>query len=678
MILRQPHRRNPSLFLFFATTTATIAVASIAILTRTPILASAFRSLPPRTHRGIAGSSSSSNSASFSSSTQTDNAMSSSASASTLPSDGEVTVPHLSPSTLRSLVSYAVSYGAAHGLQVSVKHPSSSSSSSHVIAPISLLPQAYPSPLFHRAISLARPFNLLVDRIGRDGEFLKTTLRGAREVDPFTGKLSELYERIYSGGAEEERGKFAKTADRLGIHRSDYMLHRPPSSSSSSGGYELKQVELNTIASSFAGLAERVADLHGFLTERLRDEGTLDAFLEENESAVSGSSPREDDREDDGDRRKRGVPRSPATTRLPSAMALAHERYRRRYLSSSSDERPASVRPVVLFVVQPGETNTVDQRLLEFRLWEDHGIGVVRLSLAEVYRRVRLDETDGRLLLGDDGEDDNENENDEMENMETTSERNVIQREITVVYFRAGYAPTDYPSGYDTSPDDDATGIEWLARERLERSRAAKCPSLGYHLAGCKKVQQELARPGVLERFFPNDDREETPVVPLLRSAFAGLYALGADADEGDLDAVRDVLFREGERRYVLKPQREGGGYNFYGKELANKLRQHCTVVDEDGDGKQNIVLGNALSEFILMERLFPPQQRAILLRNGIVEGSGMTISELGCFGTIVASAEGEVVHNEYAGFLLRTKFSGVDEGGVASGFATLSSPYLC
>jgi glutathione synthase len=44
----------------------------------------------------------------------------------------------------------------------------------------------------------------------------------------------------------------------------------------------------------------------------------------------------------------------------------------------------------------------------------------------------------------------------------------------------------------------------------------------------------------------------------------------------------------------------------------------------------------------------------------------------------VVVDPDGLVVHNEYAGFLLRTKFSNVDEGGVASGFATLSSPYLC
>ena len=221
--------------------------------------------------------------------------------------------------------------------------------------------------------------------------------------------------------------------------------------------------------------------------------------------------------------------------------------------------------------------------------------------------------------------------------------------------------------------------MEWLARERLERGIATKCPCLGYHLAGTKKVQQELARPGVVEHFFPeNDGDDNAAAARLIRTAFAGLYSLGADANDEDMRAVREVLLHGGEGRYVLKPQREGGGYNFYGKQLADKLRSNCTIINGVDEDAPTFQLSPALSEFILMERLFPPQQRAILLRNGRVEGSGMTISELGCFGTIVVSGEGDVIHNEYAGFLLRTKFSGVDEGGVASGFATLSSPYLC
>jgi hypothetical protein len=34
----------------------------------------------------------------------------------------------------------------------------------------------------------------------------------------------------------------------------------------------------------------------------------------------------------------------------------------------------------------------------------------------------------------------------------------------------------------------------------MEESSAVKCPSISYHLTGAKKIQQELARPGVLER----------------------------------------------------------------------------------------------------------------------------------------------------------------------------------
>ena len=42
---------------------------------------------------------------------------------------------------------------------------------------------------------------------------------------------------------------------------------------------------------------------------------------------------------------------------------------------------------------------------------------------------------------------------------------------------------------------------EWSARLKLERSRAIKCPTVGYQLVGTKKIQQVLAEPGVLERY---------------------------------------------------------------------------------------------------------------------------------------------------------------------------------
>ncbi len=170
---------------------------------------------------------------------------------------------------LEKLTSHANSYAAAHGLQVEVKG-SASPSSSYQCAPISLLPNAFPSKAFQNAKSLAPHFNTLVERISKDGEFLTKTLSGGVvSNDPYTKKLLELYTDIY---INDTSGKpnFSEAADALGIHRSDYMLNLLGDDISS--GYGIKQVELNTIASSFAGLAVNVAGLHKMLTERYEND----------------------------------------------------------------------------------------------------------------------------------------------------------------------------------------------------------------------------------------------------------------------------------------------------------------------------------------------------------------------------------------------------------------------
>jgi len=548
---------------------------------------------------------------------------------------------------LTKLTSYANSYAAANGLQVESKNSNlESSSSSYQCAPISLLPNAFPCQSFQNAQSLAPYFNLLVDKVSRDAEFLNDTLGGEHGViskDEYTKKLLELYNDIYvssNDNLDDMKPNFAKEADRLGIQRSDYMLN----SGTEDGEFELKQVELNTIAASFAGLAVNVAKLHQSMTDRFSSE--LKDWLEMNQKAVMGENyvlPSSSS----SSTYTVGVPNNPALERLPFAMKVAHERYVERFVTKSKNE---NVPAVILFVVQEGETNTVDQRMLEFKLWEEYKIPVVRMSLTKANNQLQMDEENGTLYI--------------LPEESIDGKISTEKYQVSVAYFRAGYAPTDYPDGYD--------GIEWESRDMIERSRATKCPSLGYHLAGTKKVQQQLARPGVLERFFDGKDEESSNTVGKMREAFAGLYSLGDDAVQEDYSAVKDVL-SGAEGKYVLKPQREGGGYNYYGDSLLEKIRENV----EEGDG--SLKLGEDLAEFILMQRLFPPKQRAVLLRSSKVEGSGQSISEFGCFGTIVQTHDGKAtLHNEYSGFLLRTKFENVDEGGVASGFATLSSPYLC
>jgi glutathione synthase len=466
---------------------------------------------------------------------------------------------------VEQLAAHANSYASANGIQVESRQKEDPTKSYYECAPMSLLPNAYPKEAFQQAQSVATAFNELVDRVSRDTEFLQETLGGGvSDTDPYTAKVLKLYKQVY--GVENS---IAHSADRLGILRSDYMLHAQKVGEP----YQLKQVELNTIAASFAGLAVNVASLHRYLTSRFKTD--VDEFLKDNQNIVTSSLDSAP-----------GVPENPALSRIPTAMKVAYDRYCEKFSGGDSSNT------IVLFVVQEGETNTVDQRMLEFRLWADHDIPVVRLSLTRASQEITVGDN-GELKLG--------------------------EKEIAVVYYRAGYAPTDYPDGDD--------GIEWKARLTLENSRAAKCPSLGYHLAGCKKVQQQLARPGVLERFFSKPEEKE--MVEAMRAAFAGLYSLGEDVVPEDLAAVQDALDGK-EGNYVLKPQREGGGYNFYGEQLKQKLAKNTSRGSEEG----SLMLGEKLAEYTLMQRLFPPQQRAVLLRGGRVEGSGDSVSELGCYGT--------------------------------------------
>ena len=81
-------------------------------------------------------------------------------------------------------------------------------------------------------------------------------------------------------------------------------------------------------------------------------------------------------------------------------------------------------------------------------------------------------------------------------------------------------------------------------------------------------------------------------------------------------------------------------------------------------------------SSYILMELIKPPPMKNTVLREGELI-SGPMASELGIYGIFIATQDGEVLVNEPAGHLLRTKSADMNEGGVATGFAVLDSPLL-
>jgi len=509
-----------------------------------------------------------------------------------------------------ALVQEALAVAATNGLLMRTASSSTGSSSNttpskptYGHAPLSLLPNAFPAQEYVKARRLAPIWNVLVARVAHDRTWLLRTLESVLPHDDFTRRLVEIYQAIDGAGRDVQKVH-------LGINRSDYMLHSEGTASTSSSA-SIKQVEINTIASSFGCLSTEVTRLHRYLAQKVL--GCTHFFT------PSWLLPYNDT--------MRG---------LAHGLAMAHHEYMRQ--ESSCMPKPSTSshhrrRPCVLMIVQPGERNINDQKLLEVALWEGFGIPLHRATLLEIAGEGHFDlQRRQNLLL--------------KVPVLSEAEEEAGQEgeiEVTVAYFRAGYDPSDYPSEG-----------EWKGREIIEMSAAIKCPCISYHLAGTKKVQEALCRPGELERFL-----EKPADVAAIRDCFMGLYGLerglaGAEA------AVKAARARPED--YVLKPQREGGGHNLYGEELVEALDR---LTPEER------------AAYILMEKIRPPPFDSHFVRDGQVL-QGAAVFELGVYGVFLGDGEcRRVLLNESVGHLLRTKLATSQEGGVAAGFAVLSSPLL-
>ncbi|KIP02986.1 hypothetical protein PHLGIDRAFT_78321 [Phlebiopsis gigantea 11061_1 CR5-6] len=401
---------------------------------------------------------------------------------------------------------------------------------------------------------------------------------GVGRADAFTGELWKRWKRVRAQGVAQPL--------QLGLFRSDYMVHSPED-----GEASLRQVEFNTISSSFGTLSERVAALHRYLCKSTGFYGSSSYLRDEN------------------------FPANETTAGLAEGLATAHKAY----------QDPNSW---ILFVTQDNERNVFDQRWLEYELLEKHSIHVIRQTLGELAYSASVDPTTRTLRIS------------------TPNLPNTPIVEISTVYFRSGYTPTDYPTPthYDT-------------RFLLESSRAVQCPSIPLQLAGGKKVQEVLTKPRVLETFL--SDAEPTAVAAL-RASWMEMWALDADGDAG----VRRA--REEHATLVLKPQREGGGNNVYKDAIPPFL-----------DG----LPPHEREAWIAMRLIATPRG----LGNYLVRAGGGTegavkaevISELGIFGWALFGGPDRKVEEKEVGWLVRTKGKDSNEGGVAAGFSVLDSIVL-
>lgn len=452
------------------------------------------------------------------------------------------------------VVAKAKDYALMHGAGIRARDPFNPDALQFV--PFVLTPSPFPRTEFQRVVELQTTWNELMHAVAYDDEFLRSTLASTVKVDDFTARLFELY----------LSSKPKKDSISLALIRSDYLPH-------TLAGNALKQVEINTIASSFGGLTPILRRVHQYVLGE----------LEQHVKAVN-------------------LPVNNSLTGLADGLARAWEMY-----SAKS--------AVILFVVEEVTHNICDQRFLEYEI-RKAGIRVIRKTLGEIQMEGDLSK-DGELLV----------------------EGNLV----SVVYFRAGYDASHYPSAG-----------EWKARALIEKSAAIKCPNINYHLAGTKKVQQVLARPGTLRRFL----KDETKIAAI-SSVCTGLYSL--DKDDNCEEAI--ALALAAPDRFVLKPQREGGGHNIYGQDIPKTLK---ALSDDER------------SAYILMDRIVPPLSRGYILRPGekLPNKPADLISELGIFGVVISTKE-KMLYSAQVGHILRTKLAASNETGVNAGLGVLDSPYL-
>lgn len=147
-----------------------------------------------------------------------------------------------------------------------------------------------------------------------------------------------------------------------------------------------------------------------------------------------------------------------------------------------------------------------------------------------------------------------------------------------------------------------------------------------------------MTEPGVLDRFISDDEYrlEKDELV----TTFMKLYPL----DESFLGKEAMKLAYSQPERFVLKPQREGGGNNIYKHDIPSFLDR--LEKEDEGKLKQSNAHGNkklqkTLKEpksregYILMELIEPPEKckNAMVRANESKPRIGEVVSELGIYG---------------------------------------------
>ena len=489
-----------------------------------------------------------------------------------------------------------------------------------------LFPTPFPRELFKEATTtLQGLYQKLYRCVASDEAWLRGVLEDVVEHDEMVGGLLEVLDlvRKEGEGEKEENGERGEKPDeeqkvRMAIWRSDYMVEvndllegkKEDEDRGETGCIArdkskrlgLKQIEFNTIACAGGMHGNIVSDMHRFLSR-----------TGEYELRVNGQQGQQIKEE--------AMPRNNTTSMIARGLREAHHLY--------GNSRHQGVQGTcILFVVQDRNLNIADERSIEYELWNcEPPLPNFRIIFGEdVLKHTSLSE-DRQLLYH-------------------PPIRPNQTWEVSVVYSRSAHDDFEY----------DEAGF--FARLQLEKRRAINCPDILTQLTGLKKVQQALTEDETLERWLRPEE------VATIRETFGTMHSLKtlkAGKDDSSMNKVEESL-----DKYFLKPNREGGGHNVFGRDIQDCLNN----MSEEEWGS-----------YILMEKVKAPRVQNILMSHkGIYRGP--VVSELGIFSACVRCSTSEQHESDFlveagTAWSLKTKAASVDEMSVVKGYGCFDSPLL-
>ncbi|KAJ5118217.1 hypothetical protein N7526_009854 [Penicillium atrosanguineum] len=241
--------------------------------------------------------------------------------------------PDLSDEQLYSLVTEIKDWQINHGsllkvIDTEIEH----TVLSHPVG-VACFPTLFPRARFSQALDVQEIYNRLYCSVGEDEAWIFNAIRDLIPAEPLADVLWKIHQAAKKSGSVQDIS--------MGIFRSDYMLHLSDEdldsvpSSKALPETTLKQVEFNSFSCSGGSHANKVANMHHYLTQ-------MGAYNVDDSSFDVES-----------------LPANKNIESIASGLALAHRTY-------GEPRSKLAKQTAVLFIVQPYNFNIADERPIEY------------------------------------------------------------------------------------------------------------------------------------------------------------------------------------------------------------------------------------------------------------------------------------------------------------------------